>query len=313
MESKCAPVAVFTYNRPNHTERVLDALNVSALAPDTDIFIFCDNFKNESAKYDVQQVRDLVDQFAYKSRFRSITINKSETNKGLAASIICGVSGIMDLYGRVIVVEDDLLASTHFLEYMNSALDFYENNKHIWSISGYSFPMKALTNYPHDVFMAGRGSSWGWASWIDRWNTVDWDVKDYYQFKNNKQKRHEFAQWGRDLPLMLDAQMSSDHNSWAIRWCYSQFIQNKMTVYPKTSYIKNIGNDGSGTHKSHLDEKYDTNLESGECFNCRFEDLSYDMSIKKEFSKKYSPTIMCKIKSLAKKLLTGMGLIKIID
>lgn len=307
MESKCAPVAVFTYNRPDHTERVLDALNVSALAPDTDIFIFCDNYKDESAKHNVQRVWDLVDQFAYKSRFKSVTINKSETNKGLATSIICGVSEIMVLYGRVIVVEDDLLASIHFLEYMNSALDFYKNNKHIWSISGYAFPMKALSNYPHDVFMAGRGSSWGWASWIDRWNRVDWDVKDYNTFKHNWSKRHAFARWGRDLPLMLDAQMTANHNSWAIRWCYSQFLENMMTVYPKISYIKNIGNDGTGTHKSLLVEKFDTEVECGECFECEFEDLTYDKIIRKEFQKKYSPTIIVRIKSLVKKFLVKLG------
>lgn len=289
MKRICAPVAVFVYNRPEHTNKVLNALNASMMAPETDLYIFCDNFKNEESKDMVLKTRDVIDSFSLACNFHKVDIRKADYNKGLATSIIEGVNELMDQYGKAIVIEDDILASIHFLEYMNAALDYYQQEKTVWSISGYSFPMKSLNNYPHDVYMSGRGCCWGWASWRDRWNKVDWNVSNYDSFKHNWLQRHSFAKWGQDLPLMLDAQMNMNHNSWAIRWCFSEFQNRMMTVYPKTSYVKNIGNDGSGTHKSTLENRFDTSLEKEKDFHCTFEVLPYDESIRREFRKKYSP------------------------
>ena len=287
MKSMCAPVAVFVYNRPEHTNRIINALNVSALAPETDLFIFCDYFKNEGSRENVLKTREIVDSFSKTCRFHKVDIRKADHNKGLARSIIDGVSELMNQYGKSIVVEDDILVSIHFLEYMNAALDYYQQVKTVWSISGYSFPMKSLNDYPHDVYMSGRGCCWGWASWNDRWEKVDWNVPDYESFKHDRIQRHSFAKWGPDLPLMLDAQMKMNLNSWAIRWCYYEFRNGMMTVYPKLSYVKNIGNDGSGTHKSTFEKKFNTDLEEEEQFHCTFEILPYNERIRREFRKKY--------------------------
>lgn len=310
MKNNYAPVAVFTYNRPDHTRRVLDALNASALAAKTDLYIFCDNYKNESARDKVLEVRELVDSFARNSKFRAIDIRKAERNKGLASSIIDGVTEIMNKYGKAIVVEDDMLASIHFLEYMNEALDYYEENKSIWSISGYTFPMKALETYPHDIYMSGRGCCWGWGSWADRWKTVDWDMQDYKAYKHNWVKRYKFARWGKDMPIMLDTQMYMNHNSWAIRWCYAEYKQGMKTVYPKVSYIQNIGNDGTGVHASKLAEKFDTILENNESYLCKFEDLPYDEGIRREFVKKYFGTWIGWFRVQVKWMLIRIGALK---
>lgn len=311
MRSKYAPIAVFTYNRPDHTERVLAALNASALAPESDIYIFCDNYKNEKARESVEEVRRIVDKFAEECRFKRVDIRKAEKNRGLAASIIEGVSEIMKQHGRAIVVEDDMLASVHFLEYMNAALEYYRDDNTIWSISGYTFPMKALESYPHDVYMSGRGCCWGWGSWADRWDLVDWSMSDYESFKHNWIKRHQFARWGKDMPIMLDTQMYTDHNSWAIRWCYAEYKQNMMTVYPKISYIQNIGNDGSGVHASKLAEKFDTELENKEEYSCKFEKLPFDESIRRDFVKKYFETWRIWFRVQVKWILIRIGLLKL--
>lgn len=311
MSNDYAPIAVFTYNRPDHTFRVLSALDASALAPKSDLYIFCDNYKNEKAKESVNQVRLVVDDFSRRSRFKRTEVIKSETNKGLATSIIDGVSEIMKEYGKAIVVEDDMLASPHFLEFMNDALDFYKDNQLIWSISGYSFPIKILEKYPHDVYMAGRGCCWGWGSWIDRWNLVDWDVSDYPQFKHNWVKRFKFGRWGRDLPIMLDNQMYSNHQSWAIRWCYSEFTNKMLTVYPSISYIQNIGNDGSGVHESVALKKYDTVLENNERYCCRLENLGVNNALRKEFAAKYYMNPWKNFKQEVRWLLIRLGIIKV--
>ena len=281
-----APVLIFVYNRLDHTKKTLEALSKNILAEKTDLFIFCDNYKKEKDIETVKKVRNLIDEFSVNAVFSNVTVKKAEKNKGLANSIIAGVSEIINQYGKVIVLEDDLITSKNFLKYMNQALDFYEHQTNIWSISGYTFPMKTLETYPHDVYMSGRGSSWGWASWKDRWETIDWSVSDYKNFEFNYIKRHHFSKWGADMPFMLDRQMQGKINSWAIRWCYAQYKQNKFTIYPKESYIQNIGTDGSGTHFSKSNTHYDTFLRTDD-IECKFEILDIDKRIRKEFQKKY--------------------------
>ena len=302
--SDFAPVIVFTYNRVNHLKRTLDALNSCEHASETDLFIYCDSYKSDKDKTMVEMAISVVDAFALNNRFHSLTITKADKNKGLAKSIMDGVTSVIDLYGKAIVVEDDLIASRYFLRYMNDALDYYKNDKSICAISGYTFPMKSLETYPYDLYLSGRGCSWGWATWADRWNMVDWNVSDYCYFKHNLFKRIKFSQWGSDLPILLDYQMNLNANSWAIRWCYSAFSRNMLTVYPKRSYIKNCGIDGSGVHSQNsTTHRFDTDFDDNEEYRCNFQPLMIDEKIRKEFAKRYSAGVSVDIKEQIKAFL----------
>lgn len=280
-----APVVVFVYNRADHASQTLNHLSNNFLASESELFIYCDNAKNEKAQEAVDNVRAVVDEFARNSNFKKVTVIKAEQNKGLAASIIGGVSEILDRYGRVIVVEDDLVTSKDFLTYMNHALDFYETNPKVWSISGYSFPLKSLEKYPHDIYMSPRGCSWGWATWKDRFEKVDWNVSDFNEFIKNPERIKHFNEGGPDMTDMLTRQVNGKINSWAIRWCYQESKENMFTVYPVKSRIRNIGCDNSGTNcvSSNL---YDTTLISGD-YSCTFENLTPDSRIMKEFRLMY--------------------------
>lgn len=293
-----APVVVFAYNRADHTSQTLNHLSGNYLAPETELFIYCDNAKNEQAREGVENVRAIVDEFAHNSCFKKVTVVKAEKNKGLAASIIGGVSDILNQYGRVIVVEDDLVTSKDFLTYMNNALDFYENNPKVWSISGYTFPLKTLEKYPHDVYMSPRGCSWGWATWKDRFLKVDWEVSDFDEFIKNPERVKHFNEGGPDMTDMLTRQVNGKINSWAIRWCYQESKENMFTVYPVKSRIRNIGCDSTGTHcvSSNL---YDTTLISGD-YSCNFENLTPDPKIMKEFRMMYDYS---RLGNLKRKLL----------
>ena len=310
MGNNIAPVAIFTYNRPDHTKKALNALNDTELASQTDLYIFCDYWKKETSKLRVGEVRNCVDAFAINSNFRNVTINKANENRGLATSIIDGVTTIIGHYGKIIALEDDLIVSKHFLQYMNLALEYYQNKDNIWAISGYTFPMKALEIYRHDVYMSGRACSWGWATWKDRWTVVDWNVKGYHQFKHDWIQRYKFSKWGTDLPTMLDNQMYANINSWAIRWCYEAFKRNMLTVYPSISYITNAGNDGSGVHLSDT-TKYDAIADEKQTFSCKMETLPVDSRIRKEFKKKYSTGLYRDFKQQLKWCLIRLGLYKI--
>jgi len=276
---------VFTYNRPIHTIKTLKKINDSLLAPLTNIFIFSDAAKNEDSIEKVKLTREALRNFSDSNNFKKCTIYEASINKGLAKSVIEGVTKIINKYGKVIVLEDDLIVSDDYLQYMNAALAHYEKDSKIWSISGYSFPMKSLIGYKDDYYLSYRGCSWGWGTWKDRWMSVDWDVVDYRKFKYNTVRRRRFDRGGSDLSIMLDLQMAGKIDSWAIRWCYAQSKQCKLTIYPTISRIKNIGTDGTGTHSPNTGD-YDTELYIGKIEHS-FPDLRLCKRISRDFKRKF--------------------------
>lgn len=295
-----APVVLFVYNRLDHTTRVLETLAKNTLAKDTELYVFSDAAKSENGLEKVNAVREYIRRMDWHENFRNVTIVEAEKNKGLAKSVIGGVSEIIEKYGKVIVIEDDLVLSPYFLSYMNDALDYYEEDEKIWAISGYSFPMRSLKNYDHDIFYSYRGCSWGWATWKDRWSTVDWNVNDYAELLNNTERQKLFNRGGNDLVNMLRLQMEGKIDSWAIRWVYAQSKQDMYTVYPKYSYLGNGGCDGSGTHSGNNDSYYTDIKQSKE--KCKFEKLEIDKALAREFWYKYSDTLDKKIKRNVKKI-----------
>ena len=295
-----APVVLFVYNRVDHTSRVLETLGKNELAKDTELYVFSDAAKSDKGLDKVNAVREYINQKEWQKNFKTVTIVQAEKNKGLAKSVIGGVSEIIEKYGTVIVIEDDLILSPYFLNYMNGALDYYKEDSKIWAISGYSFPMRSLKNYPHDVFYSYRGSSWGWATWDDRWKKVDWEVSDYAALMSSQERQKQFNRGGSDLVNMLRLQMEGKIDSWAVRWVYAQSKLDTYTVYPKHSYLGNGGCDGSGTHSGKNDDYWtDIQMSSEEC---KFETLEIDKKLAREFWYKYSDTLDKKIKRNLKKV-----------
>lgn len=249
-----APIVLFVYNRPEHTINTIEALKKNNLSNESELFVFSDAARSDNDIDTVNKVRSIVDNI---EGFKKVTVIKAERNKGLAISVINGITDVINKYGKVIVLEDDLLTSPYLLKYMNEALSFYEKNENIWSISGYTPDIKFPQGYMDDIYLSPRGCSWGWATWKKRWDLVDWNVSDYDSFKQNTKKRKGFNMGGNDLSYMLDDQMAGRINSWAIRWVYSQHIHSKYTIYPVNSLVSNIGLDFSGTHSTNSD-KYKT-------------------------------------------------------
>lgn len=251
-----APIVLFTFNRLNHTQKTVEALKQNILAEKSELFIFSDASRNSEEKIKVDLLREYLKTI---DGFKKVTIIEAEKNMGLAKAVISGVTDIIEKYDKVIVLEDDLVTSKYFLKYMNEALDIFEKRNDIWSISGYSPNIVIPNEYNDDIYIVKRASSWGWATWKNRWVLNEWDISDYETFKKDKIKRRSFNETGSDMSPMLDDQMEGRINSWAIRWAYNQFIRNKCTVYPVKSLVKNIGNDLSGTHTS-ITNKYDVIL-----------------------------------------------------
>ena len=245
-----APLVFFVYNRPDHTGLVLDSLRRNTMAEVTDFYIFSDAPKNEKAAEGVREVRELIHDFARTSPFKSTKIIEAEQNKGIRRSVIQGVTSVINEYGKVIALEDDLVCRENFLQYMNDALDHYEKNPKIWSISSHTKYFPALETMKEDVFFTYRHCSWGWAIWKDRWDTIDWEVRDYEEFLKDRNRQKRLARGGGDLKAMLINTMTGKSDSWALREQYAMSKTDMVTVYPRRSFTFNIGFDGSGVHCS---------------------------------------------------------------
>lgn len=254
-----APLIIFAYNRVDHLAETISAVAKNTLADQTDVFIFSDGAKNPKSEKDVAAVREYVNGLKETKMFHSLTIKCAEKNKGLASSIIDGVSEVIRSYGKVIVIEDDVITAVDFLTFMNDALVFYENDSNIWSIGAYNVVGKP--NDGKDVFIAQRTCSSAWATWADRWSLIDWEVKKYNSFRFNYFKRKRFNKYGNDRSVMLDEQQAGLNNSWAIRSCYAEFENNRYTVYPSLPRVKNIGFDGTGENCISPNSKLMTDIE----------------------------------------------------
>ena len=237
-----APVIIFCYRRK--IDKLIVSLRKNKESSKSNLFIFSDSFKSEIDKQDVIEVRKSIKNIR---GFKSIKIFESKKNKGLANSIIDGVNLIINNFGKAIIIEDDLIVSEYFLNYVNRALNFYKNNKDIWSVSGYSPALPCLKYYKQEVYLSLRSSSWGWATWLNRWNKVDWLAKDFNNLKKNK--IIQFNQGGDDLFKMLELQYFGKIDSWAIRWNFHQYLHSAYSVIPKVSMVQNIGfNDNYSTN-----------------------------------------------------------------
>src|SRR6266576_323547 len=240
-----APIALFIYNRPEHTRRTVEALRANHLAQQSDLFVFADGAKNESGAAAVGAVRKFVRTI---DGFKSVTIIERERNFGLADSVIAGVTQLCEKFGRVIAVEDDLLTASDFLNFMNRALERYLNEVKIFSVSGFNFSCRVPKDYQYDAYCSYRSMSWGWGTWKDRWEKADWSVSDYMSFSRDQNQKRLFNRGGDDLSSILALQMAGRVDSWSIRWDYTHFKRSAFAILPVVSRVYNVGFDGSGVH-----------------------------------------------------------------
>lgn len=278
-----APIIIFVYNRAFHTRELLKSLSLCLYAKDSPLYIFSDAAKNEGSLQKVEEVRSVIHEDIWNDCFKRVHIIEATKNKGLANSIIDGVSQVIHEFGRVIVVEDDNRVSTDFIDFMNRALDFYCDIERIGYIGGYTLPIRIPDDYQYDIFAMERGSSYAWATWQKYWDLVDWKVTDYDSFKHNKKLRKRFDECGPRSSL-LDLQMSGKIDSWAIRFSYSMFKMGKMAILPTKTRVENIGFDGTGIHNKSYETKYHTKIEDN-LKSATFLDVDIDERIKKEFKR----------------------------
>jgi len=238
-----APIALFVYNRPQHTQRTIKFLQQNELAAESRLYIFSDGAKAQQDEDKIAEVRAIINNV---DGFKSVKVIERRENAGLANSVIAGVTKLINDYGKVIVFEDDLVTSPHTLTYFNDGLNRYQNEGKVMHIGAYMYPLKA-DNLPQSFFYRAA-TSWGWATWGRAWKHFEPNI-DTLLSQFDSKKKSAFA---IDNTMNFWKQMkefkNGKNNSWAIRWYASIFLKGGLTLNPSQSLVNNIGHDGTGVH-----------------------------------------------------------------
>lgn len=238
-----APILLFVYNRPEHVRRNIQALLKNELAAESELFIYSDAAKDETSQAAVKEVRAFIRSI---QGFKKITITERAENWGLARSIIDGVTTLINRYGRVIVLEDDLVVAPHFLQFMNDALETYRDEERVGHIQACDF-----THDPSlpDTFLIKWTGSWGWGTWDRAWKHFNADGKALLTELESRKLTYTFDFNGKyGYTRMLRRQIEGKNNSWAIRWNASLFLKDILSLNVGKSLVQNEGFDGSGTN-----------------------------------------------------------------
>lgn len=252
-----APIVLFVYNRPDHTIQTIEALKKNELAYDSELFIYSDGMKNHDDSLKVNQVRAYIKNI---DGFKNVSVYEREKNWGLANSIIDGVTNVINNYGKIIVLEDDIVTSKNFIKFMNNALDFYKDEENVYSITGYSYTDDIVEMSETDsTYFLKLISSWSWGTWASKWEIFHRDKKELERIANGNDIQKKQFNYDNSMNFvdMVKYQLAGKIDSWAIYWYVSVYNRNGLTLYPQKKLIKNIGFDGSGTHCGITDQNND--------------------------------------------------------
>lgn len=277
-----APIIVFAYNRPEHLRKTLTWLGQNELADQSTLYIYCDGAKPKATDEQlakVQAARKVAHEVAVVPTFNEVHIIEREQNLGLGTSIITGVTEVVNKYGKVIVLEDDLETSPYFLSYMNQCLDHYDARKSVFSISGLSRPHPERfypKDYPYDVYVSLTHHPTGWGTWVDRWNQVDWNADAYEIIKQNPAVIDAYRRVDAGEFDALTEYRRTRRNVWSVRFTLAHFVNHAISICPIVSYINHIGWDSEATNATGSSQwNFDRLADNA---NIRFLDVLYEDS-----------------------------------
>ena len=248
------PVVLFLHSRPDCAATIVRDICCSSVARDIELYIFVDGPRSDAEASLVANTISSAEQaLKENTALTRIHWHISKSNKGLARSVIYGVSSVLEEHESTIVLEDDLLLSPFTIEYLTSALKFYSKIEDVFSVTGYNYPTKVISSDARpefgDIFLP-RPSSWAWGTWKRVWDEIEWDGPIYDDYLSDKELQLNFGNlMGYDVNRMMKKQLRGAIDSWAIRFTYNCFLRGGLVSYPSRSLVSNTGANGSGTHK----------------------------------------------------------------
>lgn len=260
---KLAPIALFVYNRPEHTHKVLEYLSRNLLASESEIYIFSDAAKNPIDFDKVDSVRKIAQ--SYNKKFLKVHYFFSSKSKGMYASLVDGMNFIFQQHNAVIFLEDDIITSPKFLFFLNDCLQKFKDYKNVFTVSAYNYPRKELSiinKGNESIFLTQRFTAWGFAIWKDRWEKVYWNIDYLEKYLSDKKFLKKYKKTGIDKVRMLRNHVYKKNMSFGITLDFYMFINETFSIHPFHSFTKNIGHDNTGQNCKNVNEKFfnDTSL-----------------------------------------------------
>ncbi len=287
-----APIILFVYNRPEHTKKTIEALKKNEFASKSVLYVFSDGAKENATEEQKKKIREIRNYIHTITGFKELIIEEAPKNKGLANSVIYGVTKVINKHGKSIVVEDDIVTHPFFLRFMNDCLVKYENRKDIYMIGGFNMQFNFPWWYMKDIYIVHRSCSWGWATWKDRWDNADWAVSDYSIMNEDTNLQNKFNRGGNDMFPMLTAQMQGKIDSWAIRWDYCLYKHDAVCIRPVKSLVSNCGFDGTGVHCGTQNSDSHAPLYNKAKYKIHLPlNIKVSSSIERRFKETYTPPI----------------------
>lgn len=280
MKNKFAPIVLFVYNRPRQTELTLKALMLNQNADKSDLYIFCDGSKPNSSVESLAKVKAVREVIRKEKWCKNVTIIEAERNKGLANSIIEGLTEIFNTYDRAIILEDDIYTSPSFINFMNDGLGVYQDDDIVKSIAGYMEPVQVKELEP---FFLTKGTSWGWATWSRVWQEMEWNpVILQERLEKQPELKSKFHFGGVNFSKMLNNQIEGKIDSWAVRFYTSCFLLNGLHLTPPESLVQNIGfGTDEGTHTNVNDDFYSKSKPSSKEYKIKKRPLKANENVHK--------------------------------
>ena len=249
-------LAIFGYNRPEHLRKCLEAVKRNKHIT---TYIFLDGGCTK-------EVLKVANDFWVDNHFkRWVSVFPNSEHLGCAKSIYKGIDYILKSYKSIIVIEDDIIVSDNFIDYMLKGLEFYKDKKDVGSLTGYN-----LIKNQKEIYASKRFTCWGWATWKDRWGSFNRDIEP-------------LDNWGDDILPMLDRTLNGKLDTWDVQFAVHHLVHNLKCIHPPKSLVKNIGTDGSGTHQKKGLNKFDTDINNVEPL-FRYP-VEIDEGIRKQFCK----------------------------
>lgn len=284
-----SPVIIFAYNRAQHLEKTLLALNSMLSCQDRKVFLYIDGPRSSKDYESVENVKAIAQGFL-NTLIDEIFI--SPVNKGLSRSIIEGVSEILNRYESAIILEDDILVREDFFKFIDDAINTYSYKKDICSITGFS-PVQFSKDILYPI-KCHRAMSWSWATWRDRWFCIDFDKNFYENNRDDIVEKITNDNIGRDIIKMLDGYINGSIDSWYVRWTVSNFLLNRYTLYPSIPQIENIGFDGTGENCSKGQAKeYSTSFFKS--YDIDVENIKIEKDFEKKLISTFNPSLLRRI------------------
>jgi glycosyltransferase involved in cell wall biosynthesis len=279
-----APILLFVYNRPSHTRRCIESLLKNSLASESHLFIYADGAKDESQQEAVNEVRSYIRSI---QGFKQVTLIERNENWGLARNIIDGVTTQVNRYGKVIVLEDDLIVAPYFLQFMNDALETYKDEPKVGHIQACDFTQDPTLP---ETFLIKWTGSWGWGTWDRAWKHFNPNGKELLKKLEERKLTYTFDFNGKyGFTRMLRRQIEGKNNSWAIRWNASLFLEDILSLNVGRSLVQNEGFDGTGTNCGG-GGLYSSNLHLNKLNVIRINPIEENQEARKAFMRYYGRT-----------------------